>query len=146
MHASGRALHADAGAAIPPRYSVPIEIRTVFSPLPASAGAARRFVRDVLMTRRVGDRVVETVELLTSELVTNAVIHARSPAELLVSVGDGVVRIEVSDDDATPPTRRALDLQSASGRGIAIVAELAAEWGVEQVPDDGKRVWFEVPR
>ncbi len=98
------------------------------------------------MTRRVGDRVVETVELLTSELVTNAVIHARSSAELLVSVGDGVVRVEVSDDDATPPTRRALDPQSAAGRGIAIVAQLAADWGVEQVPDDGKRVWFEVAR
>ena len=114
--------------------------------MPASAGAARRFVRDVLMTRRVGDRVAETVELLTSELVTNAVIHARSPAELLVSVGDGVVRVEVCDNDASPPTRRARDLESTSGRGIAIVAELAAEWGVEQVPDDGKRVWFEVRR
>ncbi len=128
------------------RYSVSIEIRTVLAPMPASAGAARRFVRDVLMTRRVGEEVVETVQLLTSELVTNAVIHGRSAPELLVSLNDGVVRVEVCDKDAIPPVRRHPDLYSASGRGIAIVAQLAAEWGVEQIPDDGKRVWFEVPR
>ena len=122
-----------------------IEIRTTLAPLPASAGAARRFVRDVLMTRRVGDEVVETVELLTSELVTNVVLHARSSPELVVSLDDGVVRVEVWDSTATPPIRRSPDAQSASGRGINIVAELAAEWGVEKIPD-GKRVWFEVRR
>ena len=109
-------------------------------------GAARRFVRDVLMTRRVRDHVVDTVELLTSELVTNAVIHARSSPELLVCLGERMVRIEVRDGDASPPFRRPADRDAASGRGIAIVEELAAQWGVEQVPDDGKRVWFEVAR
>ena len=123
-----------------------IEIRTTLAALPASAGAARRFVRDALMTRRVGDQVVETVELLTSELVTNAIIHARSAPQLLVSLAAGVVRIEVCDDDARPPTRRAPDVESASGRGIAIVAALATDWGVDQFPDDGKKVWFEVRR
>ena len=97
------------------------------------------------MTRRVGDEVVETVELLTSELVTNVVLHARSSPELVVSLDDGVVRVEVWDSTASPPIRRPPDAQSASGRGINIVAELAAEWGVEKIPD-GKRVWFEVRR
>ncbi len=98
------------------------------------------------MTRSVGDEVVDTVELLTSELVTNAVVHARSAPELLVRVGDRVVHIEVCDGSANPPTRRRRDPEAASGRGIAIVEELAATWGVLQVPDDGKRVWFEVLR
>ena len=109
-------------------------------------GAARRFVRDILVTRRVHDDVVDTVELLTSELVTNAVIHARSSPQLSVTLGDAVVRIEVCDTDASPPTRRLLDTEAASGRGIAIVDELAVDWGVDLIPDDGKRVWFEVPR
>jgi anti-sigma regulatory factor (Ser/Thr protein kinase) len=98
------------------------------------------------MTRRVGDEVVDTVELLTSELVTNAVIHARSAPELLVRLGDTVVHVEVCDSDASPPTRRRTGVDAASGRGIAIVEELASTWGVEQVVDDGKRVWFEVRR
>lgn len=98
------------------------------------------------MTRRVGDQVVDTVELLTSELVTNAVIHARSAPELLVRLGDRVVRIEVCDGDANLPNRRPADMYAASGRGIAVVEELATEWGVEHIPDDGKRVWFEVLR
>lgn len=98
------------------------------------------------MTRRVGDQVVDTVELLTSELVTNAVIHARSGPELLVRLGDRVVHVEVCDGDANPPTRRPRAMDAASGRGIAIVEELATEWGVEHIPDDGKRVWFEVLR
>ncbi len=106
-----------ARAAKSPRYSVPIETRTVFSPLPASAGAPRRFVRDVLMIRRVGDPVVETVELLTSELVTNAVIHAHPPAE---------------PTTCSPPPA-----------GASPSRELAAEWDVEQVPDEGERMRFE---
>jgi anti-sigma regulatory factor (Ser/Thr protein kinase) len=109
-------------------------------------GAARRFVRDVLMSRRVQDQVVDTVELLTSELVTNALIHARSAPELCVCLGDRVVRVEVCDADRSPAFRRTTDTESASGRGIAIVEELATQWGVEQVSDNGKLVWFEVAR
>ena len=97
------------------------------------------------MTRGVGDEVVETVQLLTSELVTNAVMHGRSSPELRVRLNDGVVRIEVSDKDVVPPNRRTAEVHAASGRGVGIVAELAAEWGVEQMPD-GKRVWFDVRR
>src|SRR5688572_20016956 len=59
-----------------------IEVRTILTPHPTSVGAARRFVRDVLKTRRVDDGVVSTVELLTSEVVTNAIIHARSGPQL----------------------------------------------------------------
>ncbi len=96
------------------------------------------------MTRMVGHRVVDTVELLTSEVVTNALVHARSAPELSVEVRQDVVRVEVSDASAIEPVLQQPDLESASGRGIAIVETLAAGWGVEQMPDDGKLVWFEV--
>jgi len=94
----------------------------------------------------VQQAVVDTVELLTSELVTNAVVHAHSAPVLLLRLHDRVVRVEVCDDDASPPYLRTPDRNAASGRGIAIVEELATEWGVDFIPDDGKRVWFEVSR
>ena len=121
-----------------------IEIRTTLTPFPASVGAARRFVRDVLVSRMVGHGVVDTVELLTSEVVTNALVHARSAPSLLVEVRPDAVRVEVCDGSSGEPVLVHADADSASGRGIAIVEELAAGWGVERVPDDGKRVWFEV--
>jgi anti-sigma regulatory factor (Ser/Thr protein kinase) len=121
-----------------------IEIRTTLSPFPASVGTARRFVRDVLMTRMVGYSVVDTVELLTSEVVTNALVHARSAPELCVEVRQDVVRVAVSDTSTSEPVLQQPDLESASGRGIAIVEQLAAEWGVERTAGVGKRVWFEV--
>jgi anti-sigma regulatory factor (Ser/Thr protein kinase) len=98
----------------------------------------------VLISRRVGQDVVETVELLTSEVVTNAIVHARAAPELVVRLSGARVRIEVHDASPAVPVRRLAGPYAASGRGIAIVDGLAGNWGVEHVPD-GKRVWFEVP-
>ena len=96
------------------------------------------------MSRMVGLRVVDTVELLTSEVVTNALVHARSAPDLLVFVRHDVVRVEVCDGSPDEPVLQQFDPESASGRGIAIVEQLASGWGVERMPDVGKRVWFEV--
>src|SRR5919206_492398 len=65
-----------------------IESKTTLSAHPPSVGAARRYVRDVLMSRRVAQPVVDTVELLTSEVVTNAILHAASAPELVVRLGE----------------------------------------------------------
>jgi anti-sigma regulatory factor (Ser/Thr protein kinase) len=111
---------------------------------PTSVGAARRFVRDVLMSRRVADRVVTTVELLTSEVVTNAIVHARSGTQLAVEVTDGSVRVAVRDDSGHPPVRHLHSVDDERGRGVVIIDELASAWGVEQERNGGKRVWFEV--
>jgi anti-sigma regulatory factor (Ser/Thr protein kinase) len=92
----------------------------------------------------VNAAVVETVELLTSELVTNAIVHARSSPELVVRLTHERVRVEVHDFSSAVPVRRDIDPYETSGRGLAIVDELARDWGVEHVPR-GKRVWFEVP-
>jgi len=115
----------------------------MLTPHPTSVGAARRFVRDVLMSRQVADGVVDTVELLTSEVVTNAIVHARSGPQLAVEIGETVVRVAVRDTSPEPPKRRLARVDDVSGRGVVIVERLAAAWGVEQ-DRQGKRVWFEV--
>jgi anti-sigma regulatory factor (Ser/Thr protein kinase) len=121
-----------------------IEVRTILTPHPTSVGAARRFVRDVLKTRRVDDGVVSTVELLTSEVVTNAIIHARSGPQLAVEVAEDRVRVAVRDNSADVPVRKLGRLDDLSGRGVIIVEELASAWGIERERNGAKRVWFEV--
>ena len=111
---------------------------------PTSVGSARRFVRDVLMSRQVPDTVVDTVELLTSEVVTNAIVHGRSGPQLAVEVGEGVVRVAVRDLSPALPVRRLSQPDDVSGRGVVIVEELASAWGVEREGNGSKRVWFEV--
>jgi anti-sigma regulatory factor (Ser/Thr protein kinase) len=121
-----------------------IEVRTMLNPHPTSVGAARRFVRDVLMSRQIDDGVVDTVELLTSEVVTNAIVHGRSGPQLVVEIGEDVVRVAVRDLSPQEPVRRLGRLDDISGRGVVIVEELASAWGVELVRGGGKQVWFEV--
>jgi len=121
-----------------------IEVRTMLNPHPTSVGAARRFVRDVLMSRQIPDRVVNTVELLTSEVVTNAILHGRSGPQLAIVVSDDVVRVSVRDLSPQLPVRRLTSVDDVSGRGVVIVEELASAWGVERERGGGKQVWFEV--
>ena len=129
---------------------VRVETKTKLSACPSSVGAARRFVRDVLCSRNISDRVTDTVVLLTSEVVTNALVHAadslRNGAgpQLIVRVLPSRVRVEVHDPALAVPVRRFPPPLAASGRGIAIVDQLAKDWGVEHAAR-GKRVWFEVP-
>ena len=109
----------------------------------AAPGAARRFVRTSLTD--IDPAMLDAVELLTSELVTNAVVHAGSEPRLALILLPDRIRVEVHDTDPTLPTQREPDAASASGRGLLLLERLAASWGVEAA-DDGKTVWFEVPR
>jgi anti-sigma regulatory factor (Ser/Thr protein kinase) len=121
-----------------------IEVRTMLNRHPTSVGAARRFVRDVLMSRQVADGVVDTVELLTSEVVTNAIVHGGSGPQLVVDLGDDVIRVSVGDLSPGLPVRRLSQVDDVSGRGVVIVEELASAWGVQRQRGGGKQVWFEV--
>jgi hypothetical protein len=120
-------------------------IRTSLVPSPISVGSARRFVRDVLMSRQAYDGVVDVVELLTSEVVTAAVVHAGTPEELVITLGAWRVRVEVTHSAAEGSSAPAAKPVVTSERGLAIVEALAASWGVDLDPDGGARVWFEVP-
>jgi DNA-binding NarL/FixJ family response regulator len=121
------------------------EVSTRLAADPASARAARRFVRDALAGADSED-LEETVTLLVSELVTNAVIHGGGDVEVLVRLLPASVRVEVMDASATAPVPRAAADEDTSGRGLALVESLARRWGVDPVAGGGKTVWFEVDR
>jgi DNA-binding NarL/FixJ family response regulator len=121
------------------------EVSTRLSADPASARVARRFVRDALAATDSED-VEETVTLLVSELVTNAVIHGGGEVEVLVRLLPASVRVEVMDASATAPVPRAAADEDTSGRGLTLVESLARRWGVDPVAGGGKTVWFEVDR
>lgn len=128
------------------RAETTTRVRTSLEPSLTSVGAARRFVRDVLITRQVRGETVDTVELLTSELVTNALVHARAAEELVVCVEASLIRIEVTDSVPQPPVRQTVPPDAPHGRGLAIVDALARDWGVAPEGVGGKRVWFNVAR
>ncbi|MGH3309460.1 MAG: SpoIIE family protein phosphatase [Streptomyces sp.] len=117
-----------------------------FEPVGRSVATARAFVRDTLQGWGLGD-IVDDAVVLTSELVTNAVVHAGTAAEVVcLRDGDGV-RVEVVDRYP----ERELPLQDPGavlgspdregGRGLLLCAALAARWGVDYTAAD-KRVWF----
>lgn len=108
-----------------------------------SAQTARRFVHD-----RCADWGCQEMEdaatLIVSELVTNAILHAATPAELRAQWSDGVLRLEVLDNaEGRPPHPRVADEYDENGRGLFLVDALSAAWGVEST-ENGKVVWAEV--
>lgn len=110
----------------------------------ASAGQARSFLRGEFATLDVDDDVVDTILLLTSELVTNAVLHARTDLIVRYVLHPDCVRIEVLDGNSRLPSPVAAPLDATSGRGLALVQSLADNWGIERTPG-GKTVWIEIP-
>jgi anti-sigma regulatory factor (Ser/Thr protein kinase) len=118
----------------------PLEARLTLRPVPASAGLARRFVCSTL-SGWGRDDVTDDVTLLVSELVTNAMLHARSDIALVVVAERGRLRVEVQDGSPVPPSPRVAGADAMSGRGMALVETLSAEWGVRRVTG-GKGVWF----
>jgi anti-sigma regulatory factor (Ser/Thr protein kinase) len=78
-----------------------------------------------------------------TELVTNAVLHARTPIVVVVDRSPGRVYLAVSDGSDAQPIARDYGIDAATGRGIALVEELSTRWGVERSPS-GKQVWCEL--
>ena len=110
---------------------------------PMSPREARAFVRDLLSTDDVA--LVASVELLVSELVTNAVVHAASAPRIEVHLGRESVRVAVRDDDPVLPAQRVPDAERPGGRGLHLVERIANRWGADP-SDGGKVVWFEIDR
>jgi DNA-binding NarL/FixJ family response regulator len=108
-----------------------------------AARAARRFVRSVVAEADV--ETIAAVELLVSELVTNAVLHAASEPQVDVHLSKQRLRVEVYDDDPALPHRRTPDAVGPGGRGLLLLEQFADRWGAEP-RDDGKVVWFEIDR
>ncbi|MFB7596129.1 SpoIIE family protein phosphatase [Streptomyces sp. NPDC056160] len=119
-----------------------------FEPLGRSVATARSFVRDTLQGWGFGD-IVDDAVVLTSELVTNAVVHAGTAADVLCLRSDNGVRIEVADrypEREVPLQSAAVSMGSPDregGRGLQLCAALAGRWGVEYTPTH-KNVWFQL--
>lgn len=111
---------------------------------PSEVRRARAFVRANLPATASGQQ--ETVLLLVSEIMTNAVLHGRSSVCLTMTLHEeGAVLIGVSDESSALPRQRDAQRDEEDGRGLQIVRELSDDWG--SVPLDvngGKIVWFRV--
>ncbi|WP_405906355.1 SpoIIE family protein phosphatase [Streptomyces sp. NBC_00828] len=119
-----------------------------FDPVGRSVATARSFVRDTLQGWGFAD-IVDDAVVLTSELVTNAVVHAGTSADVLCLRSDDGVRIEVADrypEREIPLQGTAVNMGSPDnegGRGLQLCAALAGRWGVEYTPTQ-KQVWFQL--
>ncbi|MGD9796722.1 MAG: SpoIIE family protein phosphatase [Acidimicrobiia bacterium] len=128
---------------------VPEEVATatlLTADLPSDAtapGRARRIVTASLAAHGLDD-LLEPAVLLASEVVTNAGVHGGGHARIEVEHDLGRVRVSVSDVSDTPPRRLDLGVDATSGRGVMLLDQLAARWGVDVAPHRGKTVWFEL--
>jgi anti-sigma regulatory factor (Ser/Thr protein kinase) len=119
----------------PARLRLPAEL--------ASVRTARRFVAERCAVLGLSAERCDDALLLTSELVTNAVLHGRSEVQVEVSGSPQRVRIAVVDENSRHPHRVSQDPDALDGRGLALVDAVALGWGVEDRPI-GKAVWFEL--
>lgn len=108
-------------------------------------GAARVLMRSVLALWDCDDPDAAG-ELMTSEIVSNAVRHAAGVLALQfeISVLESMVRVTVEDPASAPPVLRAHNVDASGGRGLLLVESLATRWGSNPT-DRGKAVWFEFP-
>ncbi|MFD0256972.1 SpoIIE family protein phosphatase [Kitasatospora indigofera] len=114
----------------------------------ARIAEVRAELRDALRRWGVAD-LVDTAELLASELVTNAIRHTDRDAMFTARLyresdtDRARLRVEVEDESDLWPTRRTPGEQASSGRGLMLVEALSDAWGVEP-RGTGKRMWFEL--
>jgi anti-sigma regulatory factor (Ser/Thr protein kinase) len=110
-----------------------------------SVRASRRALDRLLRARGWSDVDIQWAQLAVSELVSNAVVHARSDLIVRIRV-NGRVRLEVSDRDARAAVvPRAVEPDCQGGRGLQLVAQVSRRWGVARGAG-GKTVWCEVER
>jgi anti-sigma regulatory factor (Ser/Thr protein kinase) len=111
-------------------------------PAVESTPVARHWVAAHL--RDVPVDVVECAGLLTSELVTNSVLHAETPICVTLHILPDRIRVDVADGSTALPSLKDYGREAATGRGLTLFNTLASNWGVQPV-EGGKIVWFELP-
>ena len=128
--------------AVPPEDVVESVEHLHLQPLPRVVGQARGFIKANLPG--AVDDVLETALLLTSELVTNAVIHARTDIEVGITITDRSVLVTVHDEDLGRPPMSYPGRDG--GRGLGLVEALSEATATERHPGEGKTVWFRLAR
>jgi anti-sigma regulatory factor (Ser/Thr protein kinase) len=113
----------------------------------AQARAWARRMLPRLLQRPAGPRLEDDLELLLSEVTSNALRYGRGVEAVRLRVDDTTLRLSVRDFEPRPPVLprdAGLDTEADHGRGLILIDALAARWGVLPHPDDGKDVWFEL--
>ena len=129
-----------AWADLPPAGRIHGPARVDLPPDPAAARTGRRFILDCCQQWHL-DLLGETAELLTAELVTNAVVHARSEVTLTARQDQHGLLVEVDDLDSRPAHYTPASTDALGGRGLVLVDALADTWGTIPSPS-GKTIWF----
>ena len=129
-------------------HSRSIRTSSEFARDSASVPAARRFVRDALRGWQL-DASEDAAVQLTSELATNALLHARSDFTVGLVVSRQAVRVEVRDRSAAMPVPRAFSTTSTTGRGLRLLAAYGLRWGARPLSGLSgggyrKLVWVDV--
>ncbi len=108
-----------------------------------SAHVARAAVSEFLVD--LGrDELLPSVALIVSELVANAIMHARTEMWLSIEVADDGVKVAVTDGSQILPRWTPASPTATSGRGLLLVEQLSRSWGAEPLPGGGKAVWAHV--
>ena len=110
---------------------------------PSAVPTARHWVVDTC-TACSAEVDLGVLELLTTEVVANAVLHGEGPVCIDLTCEDGWVRVSVGDADPRRPVVRHVGAGATGGRGMALVDALADRWGADAAPGGGKAVWFEL--
>ena len=122
-----------------------MRVRAELAGEPLSVRDARRLVARTLREWEL-DHLEESATLLVSEVVTNAVLHARTALCIELERRGDVVRVTVADGSSRRPERRRHGLSAGTGRGLGLLATLAVEWGSGPAEDPWRKdVWFELP-
>ncbi|MBA3232848.1 MAG: ATP-binding protein [Propionibacteriales bacterium] len=127
---------------MPGHHSLVASFEFSLPPSPGSASLARAEL-DRCLDGWGDDEARDTVTLLLSELVTNAVLHARSEVTVNLDVEGGRLRVQVRDTSSEALVRRDPGADIPGGRGLQLLDMLAENWGVSAA-GAGKTVWFEL--
>jgi anti-sigma regulatory factor (Ser/Thr protein kinase) len=117
------------------------QLQREFQPEPLSAPAARKFVLEAGWSRDEDQNL--RLATVVSEVVTNAILHARTTFCVSVSIDASAIRVDVRDGSQDVPILKFYDATAATGRGLRIIDAMADRWGVSEQPT-GKSVWFEM--
>lgn len=156
--------HAFIGKSMSPRRLLEILLKTIDEAQPGGTGgtamasleasllldldrrspsAARRFVSSTLAAWGCS-QMADDALLVTSELVTNAIVHASSAPELVLRLSAEALHIEVRDRSPGSPTPNDAAPGDVGGRGLAMIDRMAAAWGVTPTSGGGKAVWVDL--